>query len=115
MTLFKGSRYEAVPLFVPDAEGRSNFAGLRARPVGPAKGVLEHAIETRDRLDALGFRYFAEPRLWHRVAAANPDVLFPEDLVWEAAEEDFAAGATREQSGGERLGAQVLIPKAREG
>jgi len=46
MTLFQGSRYQRVPLFDPDAEARSRFAGLRQRPVGRAAGVLEHAVET---------------------------------------------------------------------
>jgi hypothetical protein len=115
MTLFQGSRYQRIPLFDPDAEGRGRFAGLRQRPTGPAIGVLEHAVETGDRLDRLAFHYFGEPRLWYRLVEANPDVLFPEDLVWSARDADFAPAAGERDLGRERVGAQILIPRAREG
>lgn len=114
MTLFQGSRYQRVPLFDPDAEARSRFAGLRQRPVGRAAGVLEHAVETGERLDRLAFHYFGEPRLWYRLVEANPDVLFPEDLVWAARDLDLAPTASARDLGTERVGAQILIPRARE-
>ena len=114
MTFFKGSRYSETESFEPDPEGRSGFAGVRQRPVGPAAGVLEHTVEMGDRLDTLGFNYFAESRLWYRIGEANLDVLFPEDLIWEPAEEDFSNSDPSEENGRERLGAQILIPRAKE-
>ena len=76
--------------------------------------VLEHAVKMGDRLDAHGFHYVAKPRRWHVIAEANSDVLFPEDLIWEVSEEDFTTSASTEDSGRERLGAQIVIPKLTE-
>jgi len=107
MTLLRGSRYADAGLFEPGPDGTVPFRGLRARRVGPATGVIEHTVVDRERLDGLAHHYYAEPRLWYRLVEANPDLLFPEDLLWDPEPE-----AT---DGGERLGAIILIPKRREG
>jgi len=107
MSLFRGSRYADVPPFGPAPDGTLPFKGLRARRVGPAAGVIEHTVAIKERLDQLAHEYYDEPRLWHRIVEANPDVLFPEDLLWDP--------EPAEEHGRERLGALIVIPKRREG
>lgn len=103
---FKGSYYESVPLFEPDDEGRSIFAGLQARPMAKVEPVLEHQVAMKERLDSLAQHYYAQPRDWRRIAEANPDAIFAEDLLWEPL--PFS------ENGRERLGSTVLIPRRRE-
>lgn len=107
MALFKGSRYEAVPLFTPDAEGRTAFRGLKPRPLPIPEPILEHTVALKDRLDGLAQHYYRETRAWHRIAEANPEVLFPEDLLWDP---EPAA-----ELGRERQGDVILVPRREEG
>lgn len=106
MTFFKGSRYEKTPLFEPLQTGGFVFKGLRARVVGPAEGKLEHTVVFKDRLDGVGQNYYSDPRGWYRVAEANIDVLFPEDLIFDELEPGDEFGAP--------LGRLVLIPRRKE-
>lgn len=103
---FKGSFYELTPLFAPDDEGRTVFDGLRARALDRPEPILEHSVALKERLDSLGHHYYADSRAWRRIAETNPDVLFPEDLVWES--EPIA------ENGRERLGHVILIPRRKD-
>lgn len=107
MAFFKGSYYETTPLFEPDESGKTVFKGVRARALARPEGVLEHSVALKERLDSLAQHYYAQPRDWRRIAEANPDALFAEDLLWDP--EPVA------ENGRERLGNSVLIPRRREG
>jgi hypothetical protein len=111
MAFLKGSYYERVPLFEPDDTGRKPFAGLRARPLPIPEPVLEHSVALKERLDSVAHHYYAEPRDWRRLAEANPDAIFAEDLLWQP--EPFG-GAPDDGLGSERLGNVMLIPRRRE-
>lgn len=106
MAFFKGSYYEAVPLFTENADGDRVFPGLRTRPLAAPEPVLEHGIALKDRLDSVAMHYYAESRDWRRIAEANPHILFPEDLLYSA--------DPVEENGRERIGELVLIPKRRD-
>lgn len=106
MTFFKGSYYENVPLFEPDEEGRSVFAGVQARPMARVEPVLEHSVALKERLDSVAQHYYAQPRDWRRLAEANPDALFAEDLLYEP--------VPIADNGSERIGSVVLIPRRKE-
>ena len=106
MAFFKGSYYENVPLFEPDDNGETVFPGLRARPLTQPEPVLEHSVALRERLDGIAHHYYAESRDWRRIVDTNPDVLFPEDLLFEPEPVD--------EHGRERLGHVILIPRRRE-
>lgn len=107
MAFFKGSPYETLAPFDPPEDGTPGFRGIRPRPVGTPEPVLEHAVAVADRLDALGQHYYANPRDWRRIADANPEALFAEDLI--------LAPAPPAEPATERLGEVVLIPRRREG
>jgi len=92
----KGSRYEGATLFKPDEDGVLPFRGIRPRPIGAARPVLEHYLRTGERPDLFAAHYYNDPQLWWRILDANPDVLCAGDL----AERDPAD--------------PLLIPSARE-
>lgn len=108
MAFFKGSAYEFVALFDPAPSGELVFRGVRARPLRTPEPVLEHTVATGNRLDRLAHEYYAQSRDWRWIAEANPDVLFPEDLLWDADD------ASRDENGRERLGHVILIPRRQE-
>jgi hypothetical protein len=111
MAFLKGSYYEQVPLFAPDDIGRKPFGGLHPRPIPTPEPILEHSVVLKERLDSVAQHYYAEPRDWRRIADANPDALFAEDLLWQP--EPFA-GSPDDGLGSERLGNVLLIPRRRE-
>jgi hypothetical protein len=112
MAFFKGSAYEAVPAFEPDRRGTILFRGVRARPLRHPEAVLEHMVAIRERLDSVAQEYFAEGRDWRWLVEANPDVLFPEDLLW--APEESAPDDPSAAMGCERVGQMVVVPRRRE-
>lgn len=93
----KGSRYENARSFDPDAQGNEVFAGVRAREIDPATGVLEHLVQAGERLDLLARHYYNDDRAWWRIVEANPQFVFGGDLLLDEME-----------------GKVILIPKVRE-
>ncbi|WP_238366289.1 hypothetical protein [Mesobacterium pallidum] len=106
MAFFKGSWYEDLPPFDPPEDGTRGFRGTRARAIPAPQPVLEHGVAVGDRIDQLGQNYYGNPRDWRRLADGNPDVIFPEDLVWDTAEGEVAH---------EKTGETLLVPRRREG
>lgn len=106
MAFFKGSYYETVPLFTPNDKGETVFDGLRARLLGKPEPVLEHSVVMKERLDSIAHHYYSQSRDWRLIAEANPDALFPEDLLYEA--------KPLEEHGRERIGHVILIPRRKE-
>lgn len=91
--LTKKSRYKnALPFGAPDVASAPSamppasmvFRGLRARPIGPATGVVEHEIKADDRLDHLARHYYNDDRLWWRIVDANPQFSFGPDMLGDA-------------------------------
>jgi hypothetical protein len=113
MAFFKGSYYELLKLFDPPEDGAKPFRGVRARPIAAPEPILEHVVALGDRVDTLGQHYFAQSRDWRRIADANADVLFPEDLVYDR--EADPGTLTQDAPAAHRLGAVLLVPRRREG
>ncbi len=95
--LVKKSRYQNTPGFQPREDGGEVFPGIRARPIGPATGVIEHEVRAGDRLDQLARHYYNDDRLWWRIVDANPQFTFALDMLGEQA-----------------AGTVILIPKIKE-
>lgn len=112
MAFLKGSAYENTPDFAPDDEGKLPFRGIRARRLRNPEAVLEHTVALRDRLDSVSHDYYAESRDWRWLAEANPDVLFPEDLLWD--DEAGDADDPKAITGREKVGRLVIVPRRNE-
>jgi hypothetical protein len=95
--LVKKSRYRDVRTFEPLSDGSEVFPGLRVRHIGSATGVIEHEVQTSDRLDQLARNYYNADRLWWRIVDANPEFTFGPDMLGE-----------------EMAGQVILIPKLKE-
>jgi hypothetical protein len=119
MAFFKGSIYELTPLFEPDETGKTVFKGLRSRRLRNPEPVLEHTVAVRNRLDSMAHEYYAESRDWRWLAEANPDALFPEDLLWAEevfGDEEVAPGEVSPEPGPrQRLGHVLIVPRRAEG
>jgi len=78
---FDGSRYHRVPDagFV-DGEGRRVQLKRTREPVETELALI-YQVRQGDRLDALAYKFFRDPRKWWLIADANPDVLTPEQLL----------------------------------
>lgn len=106
MAFFKGSYYENILQFASNDKGETVFDGLRARPLSKLEPVLEHSVSLKERLDSIAHHYYADSRDWRRIVETNPDVLFPEDLLFEH--------EPVEENGREKIGHVILIPRRKE-
>lgn len=106
MAFFKGSYYENTPIFSVNDKGEIIFDGLRARKLNNLEAILEHSVSQKERLDSIAHHYYGDSRDWRRIVETNPDILFPEDLMFDS--EDM------EENGNEKLGKVILIPRRKE-
>lgn len=67
-------RYEPMRFFEPRADGTIPFGGILPRAVPTPDGVIEHVIQTGDRLDALAHHYYDDSALWFHILDANPQL-----------------------------------------
>lgn len=120
MAFFKGSAYEFTTLFEPSESGESVFRGMRSRRIRRPEPVLEHTVALKQRLDSLAQEYYAESRDWRWLVEANPDILFPEDLLWATTGPTFDESGdevdpgSRAEHGRERVGHVIIVPRREE-
>lgn len=108
----KGSRYLASARFVPADDGALPFRGVRPRPIGPASGVVEHALQPGERLETLAGHYYNDARLWWRVVDANADVLCGAEVEHLGLVPLPGTPAVAADAGD--FGEVLLVPKAKE-
>jgi nucleoid-associated protein YgaU len=78
---FDGSRYLRVPdATLVDGQGRS-VPLKRTRETAPTDIALTYQVRAGDRLDALAFKFYRDPRKWWLIADGNTDVLALEQLL----------------------------------
>lgn len=79
--IFEESRYETarvVPLASSDGVYRSTILPRTTVPV--ATDYTVHLVEYGDRLDILAFQAYGDAEFWWKIADANPEVFFPDDI-----------------------------------
>jgi nucleoid-associated protein YgaU len=84
------------------------FRGLMPRNVTRKTAYVEHELRVGDRLDSLAESFYGDPRLWWVIAQANPDFLFPADLIYKAVGDDNNTPEFR-------AGKIIIIPAKPEG
>jgi hypothetical protein len=87
---FKGSRYLAVEAYGVDvaleaAPGRRpesrELQVKRTRALQVTTEAFVYEVKEGDRLDLLSYRFFRTPRKWWLICDANPEYLYPDDLL----------------------------------
>lgn len=82
MTVFAGSRYERSCInAVPDGEGvyhATLFSGCAAKSKAP---YVVYKVSYGDRLDGIAAAVLGDSELWWRIADANPELLYPDQLT----------------------------------
>lgn len=74
-------RYKHTPRFAKDERGISQFKGIRPRDIPKTVPIAEHLVTASRRIEQLSEYYYQAPRLWYRIADANPQFMFGPDLV----------------------------------
>jgi len=78
-----GSRYMGQPVItVPTAEGTTGQAVFRSGfPNLLASSFIYYTVVEGDRFDLIAAKIYGVPNSWWRIADANPEVWYPENLV----------------------------------
>jgi hypothetical protein len=77
----KISRYRKLPnVTALDAQGRL-LASKELRLLPQVTGTFRHTVDSGDRLDQLGYKYYSQPLQWWNIADANPKFLSPLALI----------------------------------
>lgn len=75
-----GSRYMGQPVVpVPTSTGHST-AVYGPPPSGPA-AFFYYTVVTGDRFDLIANKLYGVPEFWWKIANANPEIFYPDDLV----------------------------------
>ncbi len=78
---FSESRYLQVKEYtVTDAQGRS-VKVKRTRATLDLTGSFQYTVKAGDRLDLLAQQFYRSPRKWWLICDANPDLMYPDDLL----------------------------------
>lgn len=77
-----GSRYAGQPVVnVPvDAEGDTTACVFGPPAAGPAS-FMYYTVVQGDRLDLIAFRLYGVSDFWWKIAFANPEIVYPDNLV----------------------------------
>jgi hypothetical protein len=80
--IVSGSRYAGQPVVsVPtDAAGDTDIAVFGPTPTLPATFAY-YTVVQGDRLDIIANNLYGVPDYWWRIANANPEIFYPDDLV----------------------------------
>ncbi len=77
----KGSRYRNLPESSPvDADGERK-RGKQLRLIAQPESQFLHAVQEKDRLDLLAYKYYGDPTRWWQIADANAAPEFPLELL----------------------------------
>ena len=78
--IFKGSRYEKVPVYqITDRSGQI-ITVLRIRFIPPTPAGFLHTFRADERLDMLAYNFYRNPEKFWLIADANTE-MDPDDLL----------------------------------
>jgi hypothetical protein len=87
MSIYKGSRYEKVPVYTQYNENYpsrpSNIPTLRRRDLTKfySNEAITHVFQRGDRIDLLAHRYYSDAQLWWVIMDANPRYMTPWEIT----------------------------------
>lgn len=77
----KGSRYQNLDESSPTNAAGERLRGKNLRYIPDTEGSYQHTVREGDRLDLLAYKYYSDPTRWWLISDANPEQLFPTDLL----------------------------------
>jgi nucleoid-associated protein YgaU len=77
----RGSRYQNVKEYAAGDGSAGLVTVKRNRETPPTPGVFSYRVQEGDRLDLIANKFYRNPGKWWLIADANPDVMYPEDLL----------------------------------
>lgn len=79
--IFEESRYETASI-VPIADNKGVYRStiIPRRPPIPPVDYTVHQVVWGDSLDKLAHQAYGDAEFWWRIADANPDLTFPDEL-----------------------------------
>jgi hypothetical protein len=78
MGVFVGSRYQSEPVLqVEDSWGVYHPTVYGPQPFENTS-FYHYVVQLGDRFDLLANTYFNDPQQWWRIAAANPEIAYPD-------------------------------------
>ena len=78
--IFKGSRYEKVPVLQRTGPDGQTVSYLAIRFIPSAPAGYRHTFRAHERLDILAYNFYRNPEKFWLIADAN-DAMDPEDLL----------------------------------
>lgn len=78
--IFKGSRYEKVPVLQVNGPNGQPVTALAIRFVPPTPAGFRHTFRDDERLDILSFNFYRNPEKFWLIADANTE-MDPDDLL----------------------------------
>ena len=81
MAIIAGSRYadSKVATVVKDGKDVAVIVPSMQQPF--SFKYVSHQVTEGERVDNIAYQYYTDPTMWFRIADANPDVLFWDDLA----------------------------------
>jgi nucleoid-associated protein YgaU len=83
MTIYRGSRYENVPVYRHfDTDNAPQKVMLERRNLTnfPVKEGMTHVFKEGDRIDLIATTYYSDPQMWWLIMDANPRYMTPWDI-----------------------------------
>ena len=85
MRVLPNSRYANST--IATVQATAEFGGGDVAAIVPSAAVaysfqyVSHQVMTGDRADSLAYQYYTDPSQWFRIAQANPEILWWDDLT----------------------------------
>jgi hypothetical protein len=77
----RGSRYRDAPLSTQISAKGEAVVSVELRRIPSVPSSFVHRARSRERLDLLAYKYYADSARWWQIADANPSHPFPLDLL----------------------------------
>lgn len=81
MPVLPNSRYANSTVTAASRNGTDIAVIVPSQQIAYSFTFVYHQVVTGDRAETLAYQYYTDPTLWWRIADANPEVLFWDDLT----------------------------------
>jgi hypothetical protein len=81
--IVNGSRYMGQPVVtvLNDPDEQAYAAAVYGPPPAPVVNFVYYTVVEGDRLDTIASDLYGIPDYWYKIAYANPEIFYPDNLV----------------------------------